>query len=367
MSSSFILKICAAYSAVQGRSSCFIETRGKAGTGKSYEDELVLSCFDESDIIHVADVTYASLFDFAEAELNKKIVMLGDLGNKHFCKLENVFSVFKVLMTEHKYKRKIFNKEQSLCTDSLCVIYETTKKMTHDEQIVSRSLQFTTHQTQDDLLELFIQKQNKSEEQELVAKYRAEIQKKRQLNIHVKHDFIQLFADEVRKSHVSNKIRKLEQILNLFESYCILESDVNCSCEIEATQEDYDSFMQLVRDCHFCEEAVVQDFLEMLQGSKLESVDLTELVESEFSNSLKDDEKRIVSVLYRRYGLNGRSRLFQGRHVFFSVHSLRKEFNSRTAFENVDDLHALLGFLVNYGVVGVLGSFRATKIYYLRR
>lgn len=379
--SSKLLKLCAALAATRGQHSCFIETRGASGTGKSYEDKLVLSCFDSSDIIYLNDCTFASLFEREAESLNNKIILLGDMGNTQYNRLERVFNVLKILCTEHSYTRSLKRGkqtiEQQLNADSLCVMYETTKRFVRDEQITSRTCCFSTKCTDDDLLELFVEQQTNtvdSDDESFVAEYSAKIAKIQQLDIHVKHDFLASFANEVKQIYCSNKVRKLEQVVALFESYVLLQHDVHVQQFVEvqheqqvvvASQSDYDDFVMLLRSCNFMSETVEADFVGLI-SSKLEKVCLDEVVESEFSEALEDiDEHVVVSVLYRRFGLNSRSKLYEHRDVFFTEHSLRKQFNRMSALKNAGNVAEMLDWLAKRGVLGVLGRFRGSTVYYL--
>lgn len=401
--SSKLLKLCACLSAIRGKHSCFVETRGASGTGKSYEDKLVLSCFDSSDIVQLNDATFASLFEREADAFNNKILLLGDLGNTQYNRLERVFNVLKILCTEHSYSRTLKRGkqtiEQQLNADALCVMYETTKRFVRDEQITTRTCMFSTKQTDDDLLDLFVEQQQtntvENADEAFVVEYSAKIRKLMQFDIHVEHDFLASFASEVKELYCANKVRKLEQVVSLFESYVLLQhvdelqqlqhvqhvddvvADVQLQHDVRvvdvqqqqlvvvASQSDYDSFVSLLYDCSFMSESVESDFVDMI-SSRLEKVCLDEVVEREFSEAAVDiDEHTVCSVLYRRFGLNSRSKLYENRDIFFTEHSLRKQFNRMSALKNAGDVAEMLDWLAKRSVLGILGNFRGSTVYYI--
>lgn len=128
-----ILKICAMYNSIKGKQSFFMDTCGATGSGKTFEDKHVLSCFDSSDIITANYMTYASLFR-EKYGFNKKTVFLGDMNDYTFKSMKKVFNVFKTLIINHEYSRIVSKKEQKISTEGLCVMYETIKNINNSEQ-----------------------------------------------------------------------------------------------------------------------------------------------------------------------------------------------------------------------------------------
>lgn len=384
MNSNEKMKVAAMFSAVSGRDSCFIETRARAGAGKTTEDEKCLACFCRDDVVFCDSMTEAAVFKHEDSNFyDKKILMVGDVGNSQFSKLQPMFNVFKRLVSEKKAVRVMKKADEWLFADSLCCMYTTTKKTIKDYQIISRSLQFSlNHDTADEeaILDAIVAGTDLdfAENDADVEHYKQRIAEIRGFDIGVDNPFRRDILEAIRDENVSSLKRKLKQLFSLFDSFVLL----NCSdslhdgCTVTATKELFDEFMQYVFDCSLFEENVEKEFYHMLVEAteqyrleKIASIDDFVLEETGqiFEDMTAIQRKSILSKFFKKYMLLSRSKHNTDRNVFFTLKNVRDIYKCSNAYKNVSNVKECLEKLISWGLVGRVGlKHQGSTVYYLK-
>lgn len=165
-----IKKFLGGFSIMLGKESFFFITTAHSEEGKSLEDDIVFNkLIPERYIFHKNSMTEASFLRYSEKSQNyfdRQIVLFGDLGAKNsFEKLENVFDIIKILITENKHSKDLTeggkNNKYDIATlnlevDSIGAVFQTTENdfwEDDDGQYGSRALEFTpNHSDKEEVL-----------------------------------------------------------------------------------------------------------------------------------------------------------------------------------------------------------------------
>ena len=424
-------KHIAGFNIIRGRGAYFIGTTAKSGEGKSLEDDIaILKLIPSEYIFKKNQMTLASFSRYSQASpsyFDRMIVYFGDLGGrKSFLKVEDVFDVFKVLITEKSFSRDISegtskggfeNVSLDLHVESVGAVYQTTKNdfLGEDfEQYESRSIQSTPFEVNSDLIldlifALNMEDSNESnaqkEAQKEIIKYHNYLRHLITKHIKIINPFRSLFKRLVKYSDIDS--RDMTQLLELFDGYCVL---TYFECKIIngkyiASENQLTDFINNV-----CLENTLapheSDFLKMLIGinnddekTKKTKYALTMIEESEddelntlqiYHNAvfeamgeIEDSSQtslqtitidsldygkrdKAISKLLEMFKLKGKS-INHEANVFFRVSDIRNTYASRKAFKNIDDVGALLNKLYHKGFINKLDFYdnKRQNIYYL--
>lgn len=257
-------KILMLFNVMRGKGSYLSETTAKAEAGKSFEDEIVFNIIAPPQyIFEVNDITLASFRRYGainEYYFDRLIVLFGDLGSKKsFMQVEDVFNVFKKLITENKYTSTVSdnkgkgweNVELNLKVNSIGAVYQTVHNSftEDDDQLESRTI-FSTPPITDDIQ---IMKHrfylNYSKSKQSIARKKAE-RKLREFGLYLmqcmfhQEEIINPYEDIFLEyaSHSKNPKREFEQQIQLFDAYCHLTID---KCEIQYMGNYWASLEQL--------------------------------------------------------------------------------------------------------------------------
>ena len=144
-----------ALNVMTGKGSYLSETVATSEAGKSLEDEIVfLKMIPPEYIFKKNDITEASLTrygDINENYFDRLIIYFGDLGSKKsYEKLEFIFNILKILITEKEYSRDLCddnnkNLTLNLKVNSIGGAYSTVKNSftEDDDQLISRTIKST--------------------------------------------------------------------------------------------------------------------------------------------------------------------------------------------------------------------------------
>ena len=413
-------KILMLFKIMKGDSRFLSETTAKAEAGKSFEDEIVFGLIaPQRYIFKVNDITPASFRRYANIDpyyFDRQIIVFGDLGSKKsFKHLEDVFNIFKVLITEREYNSTISDKngdkweniELNLKVNSIGAVYSTTKTgfTDGDEQLISRTI-FSTPASVDDLEIMkhqFYLKYSKSRQSKARAKAEDKLKdfglylmQMANTDIEIINPYIDVFIEYALKSESPK--RELNQQLDLFDGYCILTKD-KCIQDVKgslfASLEQLKEYMDYIN----LENALIPyeyDFLKMIMadGKKYELTILydvdpndiapgnadkltliecenyaIELLNNEFVETKADlspkDLKALPYKLIAGYGIRANSTNHKER-VFFRVSDLQNLYSKYGAFKNGGDISKLLQSLYRKGYLGKY-EYKHSKenLYYL--
>ena len=309
---------------MRGEASFLSETTAKAEAGKSFEDEIVFNLIaPQRYIFKVNDITSASFKRYGALNpyyFDRKIVLFGDLGSKKaFMQVEDVFNIFKVLITENEYNSSKADKNDDLNTieinlkvNSVGAVYSTVENSftQDDNQLISRTI-FSTPakvEARDIARQIFYQRDNNTMQSKAKAKAEQDLKDfglylMQMVNndAEIINPYFDVFWDYASKSDAP--IREFNQQLELFDAYCRLTQD---QCKLEnlkstlfASEEQLTDFMDFVN----LENALIPyeyDFLDMLLA-KGKAKELTilyndfDIMDSE--GNLKDiDLEAIVTI-----------------------------------------------------------------------
>lgn len=291
-------KILMLFKIMRGEASFLSETTAKAEAGKSFEDEIVFNMIaPQQYIFKINDITLPSFRRYASINpyyFDRQIVLFGDLGGKKsFNQVEDVFNVFKVLITENEYKTTISDKvgdsweniELNLKVDSIGAVYSTVENSftKEDNQLISRTLYSTPAivDNQDIMKQQFYLKY--SETKQSKSRQRAEDNLKEfglylmqmvNSDIEIINPYLDVFLEYASKS--DNPIREFNQQLELFDAYCILTQDkcnINYMGRVWASLEQLKEYMDFI-NLENALKPIEYDFLTMLMA-KDKSKELT--------------------------------------------------------------------------------------------
>ena len=414
-------KILMLFKIMKGDSRFLSETTAKAEAGKSFEDEIVFGLISpQRYIFKVNDITPASFRRYANIDsyyFDRQIIFFGDLGSKKsFKHLEDVFNIFKVLITEKEYKSTLSDKvgdkwenmELHLKVNSIGAVYSTTKTSftDGDEQLISRTI-FSTPASVEDLEIMehqFYLKYSKSKQSKARAKAEQKLKEfglylMQMVNtdIEIINPYIDVFIEYALKSE--NPKRELNQQLDLFDGYCILTKD-KCIRDVKgsyfASLEQLKEYMDYIN----LENALIPyeyDFLKMIMADgksnqltilydidpndnapgNADNLTLTqcenyaiELMGDDYIGLSKDDLspndlKALPYKLIAGYGIRGSSINHKDK-VFFRISDLHNIYSKYTAFRNGGDISKLLQSLYKKGYLCKY-EFKHSKenLYYL--
>ena len=404
-------KILMLFKIMRGEASFLSETTAKAEAGKSFEDEIVFNLIaPQRYIFKLNDFTPASFKRYGAINpyyFDRKIVLFGDLGSKKaFNQVEDVFNIFKVLITENEYHSSkadknddLKNIELDLKVNSIGAVYSTiTNSFTeNDNQLESRTL-FSTPaivNPSDIARQIFYLQIPKTKQSKARAKAEQDLKEfglylMQMVNsdIEIINPYFDVFWDYANKSE--NPIREFNQQLELFNAYCIL---TQTKCEDEPLNTKFASIDQLKEYMDFInlENALIPyeyDFLNMimakgkanelkilytdndLQDAEGNSKDIDldaiitltecennalELINNEYIESFADlspnELKTIPFKLNAIYGLRSAGANHKDK-IFFRYSDLKGIYYRYNAFKNVDNVPGLLQSLHNKGYLG---------------
>ena len=404
-------KILMLFKIMRGEASFLSETTAKAEAGKSFEDEIVFNLIaPQRYIFKLNDFTPASFKRYGAINpyyFDRKIVLFGDLGSKKaFNQVEDVFNIFKVLITENEYHSSkadknddLKNIELDLKVNSIGAVYSTiTNSFTeNDNQLESRTL-FSTPaivNPSDIARQIFYLQIPKTKQSKARAKAEQDLKEfglylMQMVNsdIEIINPYFDVFWDYANKSE--NPIREFNQQLELFNAYCILTQN---KCEDEPLNTKFASIDQLKEYMDYInlENALIPyeyDFLNMimakgkanelkilytdndLQDAEGNSKDIDldaiitltecennalELINNEYIESFADlspnELKTIPFKLNAIYGLRSAGENHKDK-IFFRYSDLKGIYYRYNAFKNVDNVPGLLQSLHNKGYLG---------------
>lgn len=404
-------KILMLFKIMRGEASFLSETTAKAEAGKSFEDEIVFNLIaPQRYIFKLNDFTPASFKRYGAINpyyFDRKIVLFGDLGSKKaFNQVEDVFNIFKVLITENEYHSSkadknddLKNIELDLKVNSIGAVYSTiTNSFTeNDNQLESRTL-FSTPaivNPSDIARQIFYLQIPKTKQSKARAKAEQDLKEfglylMQMVNsdIEIINPYFDVFWDYANKSE--NPIREFNQQLELFNAYCILTQN---KCEDEPLNTKFASMEQLQEYMDYInlENALIPyeyDFLNMimakgkanelkilytdndLQDAEGNSKDIDldaittltecennalELINNEYIKCFADlspnELKTIPFKLNAIYGLRSAGTNHKDK-IFFRYSDLKGIYYRYNAFKNVDNVPGLLQSLHNKGYLG---------------
>ena len=403
-------KMLMLFKIMRGEASFLSETTAKAEAGKSFEDEIVFNLIaPQRYIFKVNDITPASFKRYGALNpyyFDRQVVLFGDLGSKKsFNQIEDVFNIFKVLITENEYNSSKADKNDEINTieinlkvNSIGAVYSTVENSftKDDNQLISRTL-FSTPAIVDDILimkQQFYMYFSKSKQSKAKAKAEQDLKDfglylmdMVNIDIEIVNPYLDVFMEYALKSE--NPIRELKQQLELFNAYCILTQDkciVNYQGTIWASLEQLKEYMDYIN----LENALIPyefDFLQMIMAKgkkneltilhtdvfdsdgKLLDIDLSEittLTECEnYAIELMGDDylglskadlspndlKVIPYKLIAGYGLRNAGADHKDK-IFFRYTDLKGVYYKYNAFKNVENVPKLLHSLYNKGYLG---------------
>ena len=404
-------KLLAALNIMRGKGSYLIETTARAGEGKSLEDEIIFEkMIPQEYIFKKNNMTVASFLRYGGGNawyFTRYIVIFGDLGSKKsFQNKEQVFDVYKILITENEYSSDVSEKNSSgnyetksldLAVESIGAVYSTTlNNFTEgDPQLESRTLKCTPFDNKtEDILD-FIFYLNFPESKQSMAKKEAEdelllfqsyLLSLVSFDEEIINPYSSIFKRYLKGSSVP--FRELKQLLGLFDAYCVL-TNFNCdekNGHLVASKEQLTEFLTDV-----CLDNVLipyeYNFIDMLKGKNKtrlkiinEEIDAdeqqTDPLTEYFNAALEDmhpksddgnDDnrpqsfsdldiyklKQAVNKLLKFYKLGGTSADHK-ENVFFRKTDIKRLYGRYKAYKDIDDVSKLLHSLYLKGYINKL-------------
>lgn len=309
-----IRKMLMALCVMRGEASFLSETVAQAEAGKSFEDEIVFKHMLPSEyLFEVNDMTYSAFSRYSmygDDFFNRKIIYFGDFGSKKaYMKIEDVFDVVKMLITENRYSRSVSEAtedgyepdELTLTVESIGAVYSTTLNSFTggDSQLESRTLKSTPRETNiKEVLELRFRLFNPLSQQ---SKDRTEaIKELREVGIFFKNlinkevniinPYEEVFIDYAKGSE--SPIREMGQQLELFNSYCLitLNKCIMYKGEYIASIEQLMEYMNEIN----LENALIPyeyDFLKMIMAEN-KAYELRFGIDKNYSKELKEIKEK---------------------------------------------------------------------------
>lgn len=409
-------KILMGFNVMRGKGSYLCETIAESGTGKSLEDEIAfLKVIPKEYIFRKNLMSFASFTRYSnisEWYFDRLIVYFGDFGSKKsFKKIEDVFDVFKVLISENEYSRDLSDKVDNgsyenvsldLKVNSIGGVYSSTLNSftDDDKQLISRTIKSTPSEVNEDDLMRFISYLNYPLSKQAKAKAKAEKELERfqeylkklvNEDLTIINPYTHIFERYSKNSDVT--IRELKQQLELFDGYCLLTyyQCKNINGHLVASQKqvkDYFNYIAL-------ENALIpyeSNFLKMLMAkgkkSELKILDddqddyLTVYLNNALENlqeqkNLYDtdvytfddlepkEEQFAVKKLLQLYKLGGTNSEHK-ENIFFRISDITRVYKRYKDFKNIDNLRDLLYKLNKNGYLGKLEyQSKGKNIYYL--
>lgn len=419
-------------SVIRGGGSYYINTTAKHEGGKSLEDEIAFLKMIPKRYIYKKNKMSLSAFsrkaDVSPRFFERMIIYFGDLGNKKaYEKIEEVFDAIKILITEGEYSTELTDgkfgsfegKSLDLIADSIGAVYQTVRNdFLGDEegQIDSRSINATPLEANvDEVLDLkFALKMPESKQIKKQEEMTSEFEKYHlyllwliKEGIRVVNPYRSYFKKCVKKSQYV--FRDLDQICDLFESYCILtfEDCDKINGRLIASEDQLKTFMDELNVDNVLP-PVESNFLKMLisEGNKtaLKIFDEIDEDDEDADNPLeeyeqnameelgyyqntreyyegKDETKHVynsigdldsskrqsaIAKLLEMYRLGGTG-MNHTDNVFFRISDIRRIHSSKRAFQDVDNIRNLLDKLFSYRFLDKheFRDDRRQNIYYL--
>lgn len=403
-------KLLSGLNIMRGKASYLFETTARAGEGKSLEDEIVFDMMIPKEYVYKKNnMTVASFLRYGDDSpwyFTRKIVLFGDFGSKKsFQKIEEVFDVFKILITENEYSKDFSeqnssgnweNKTLDLVVESIGGVYSTTLNSFADEdpQLESRTLKSTPFENKDDDILDFIFYLNFPNSKQSIAKREAEeelllfqsyLLSLVSFNKEIINPYKNVFKRYLKGSSVP--FRELKQLLGLFDSYCVL---TNYDCEerngfLVASQKQLEEFLTDV-----CLDNVLipyeSNFIDMLKNNKNKNnlkiikeetpktdekeddneqytdplqeyynkvLEDMEKTDSSFSDLEDYELKQAINKLLKFYRLGGTSSEHE-ENIFFRKRDLKRIYGRYKAYKNIDDVGKLLHNLYLKGYLNKL-------------
>lgn len=394
-------KMLAGFNVMRGKGSYLFETIAEAEGGKSLEEDIVFeSLIPEEYIFKKNDMSEASFLRYSEANeefFTRLIILWGDLGNENaYNKVESVFDVMKILITEKEYSKDLAEKEKSgkfknksleLKVESIGGSYSTPKNSftKNDSQLESRTISSTPFSTDKNPImkhigylntELSPQSHDRKQAIKELINFKSYLLSLVNFNKEIINPYINVLIRFVSGSRTP--IREFKQLLELFDAYCVLTYE-DCK-EIEghliASESQLDDFFK-----HVCLENVLipyeSDFIKMLlsEGTKKQLAVVEDAENEEDLDSLNEyfnaaleslDEKVEVytelkekkqtyffNKLLQLYKLGGTSSEHK-KNVFFRKSDIKRLYSTHKSYKNINDVNELLYVLYSKGYLGKL-------------
>ena len=400
-------KLLGAFNVMRGKGSYLFETTAHAEEGKSLEDIIVFSfLIPEEYIFKMNKITEASFIRNSEINpeyYTRLIITLGDFGSKKaYQKIEDVFDIIKILITEKEYFKDLSekntngtftNKKLDLIVESIGAAYSTTINSftENDSQLESRTLSSTPFDTdKEDIIDLlsylntsFSQESKKRRHSiESLVDFKSYLLSLVTFDKEIINPYGSVFKRYVIESNTP--IREFQHLLELFDAYCVL---THAECDIindtlVASEQQLNTFLSDI-----CLENVLipyeSNFIKMLlaKNKKTELVVIDEPInEEEFSNPLQEyfndalesmtlyenesgvtsyteldnyRQPQFINKLLELYRLGGTSSNHKG-NVFFRLSDIKRIYYRYKVFKDIDDVGKLLHILQLKGYLGKL-------------
>lgn len=408
-------KLLMGFNVMRGKGSYLSETIAESGTGKSLEDEIAFLLMIPKEYIFKKNLmTFASFTRYSnitEYYFDRLIVYFGDFGSKKsFKKIEDIFDVFKVLISEKEYSRDLSDKADNgnyenvtlnLKVNSIGGVYSSILNSftNNDKQLESRTIKSTPAEVKEDELLRFIGYLNYEYSPQSLAKDKAgkELIKFQEYlkylvnsDIVIVNPYIDLFMEYSQESEVS--IRELKQQLELFDGYCLL---TNYDCKMinghyVASQKQVKDYFNKIA----LENALIpyeSNFLKMImaKGKKYELTLLDDEKEDYlnkyFNHAMEDlqEQKNLYDMDYytfddlepkqEQFAIKKLMQLYRvdknnpdQEKVFFTITDINRVYRKHKDYKNIEDLTTLLYKLNKNGYLGKLDyKFQNKNIYYL--
>ena len=394
-------KLLAAFNIIRGKGSYLIETIADAEEGKSLEDEIVFYyLIPEEYIFNKNDMSVASFLRYSEADeefFTRLIILWGDLGKENaYKKVEDVFDIMKILITEKNYSKDLAEKERSgefknksldLKVESIGGAYSTVKNSftNNDSQLESRTISSTPFGTDKSAIldhmgylntELSQQSHDLKQTIAELVSFKSYLLSLVSFDKEIINPYVSVFKRYVQVS--KTQIREFKQLMELFDAYCVLthESCKEIDGNLVASESQLNGFFENV-----CLENVLipyeSNFIKMLLGKGKKELTVVEdaVTEDEenldplneyFNAALEKYEKvnvyteleeyeqrSFINKLLQLYKLLGTSSDHK-ENVFFRKTDVKRAYSTNKAYKNINDVNELLYALYIKGYLGKL-------------
>ena len=401
-------KTLGAFNVMRGKGSYIFETTAEAEAGKSLEDEIVFSyIIPDKYIINknsISESSFTRLSDMNEEFFTRLIVNFGDLGGeKAYAKVQDVFDIIKVLITENSFSKDLsekstsgnfINKTLNLEVESIGAVYSTVHNSftNGDSQLESRTINSTPFDADKTeimnrmlYLNTSLSKESKDKEEAIkeLIKFKCYLLSLVNFDEEIINPYGSVFKRYVNESNTP--LRELKQLLEFFDAYCILTHE---DCDIindnlVASKTQLESFFSEI-----CLESVLipyeSNFIQMLlaKDKATELVLIDDSINEEendldplneyYNNALEnivlydseehvtyytelDDyrQKIFVNKLIQLYKL-GKSSSEHRKNVFFRLGDIKRRYYRYKAYKDIDDVSKLLYTLQIKGYLGKL-------------
>lgn len=412
-------KLLMGFNVMRGYGSYLSETIAESGAGKSHEDSIVfLKMIPQQYIFRKNLMTFASFTRYADITpyyFDRFIIYFGDLGSKKsYKKIEDVFDIIKILITENEYSRDLADKTITGSYENISLylkvsaiggVYSSINNSftEEDNQLESRTLKSTPYPVnQSDLLD-FIGYLDYTESAESKAKRDAEKELKRfqhyllslvNTDIQIINPYIEYFKRYVKDSDIV--VREFTQLIELFNAYCLLtyyDCDSTYKNHYVASSKQLNDFFTNIA-LENTLKPTESNFLKMLIAENkkyqltlisddpadakitecfntvLEDVQEQKTLSNyDYINSIEDlditNQNITINKLMKNYRLAGISADHK-ENIFFTVKDINKIYRKHKAYKDVNDVSKMLYRLSKKGYIEKLEyQYRKQNIYYL--